>query len=49
MDVNVIGLDDRLRLVVPAVELQHTEQAFSLFAKIPADTPLIAGDSIGFR
>lgn len=49
MDVNIIGLDDRLRFVVPAVELQHTEQAFSLFAKIPADTPLIAGDSIGFR
>lgn len=49
MDVNIIGLDDRLRFVVPAVELQHTEQAFSLFAKIPADTPLISGDSIGFR
>jgi len=49
MDVNIIGLDDRLRYVVPAVELQHTEQAFSLFAKIPADTPLTAGDSIGFR
>lgn len=48
MDVNIIGLDDRLRYVVPAVELQHTEQAFSLFAKIPADTPLTAGDSIGF-
>lgn len=49
MDVNIVGLNDRLRLVVPAIELQHTEQAFSLFAKIPADTPLIAGDSIGFR
>lgn len=49
MDVNIIGLDDRLRLVVPAIELQHTEQAFSLFAKIPADTQLIAGDSIGFN
>lgn len=49
MDVNIIGLDDRLRYVVPAVELQHTEQAFSLFAKIPADTQLAAGDAIGFR
>lgn len=49
MDVNIIGLDDRLRFVVPVVELQHTEQAFSLFAKIPADTQLAAGDAIGFR
>ena len=49
MDVNIIGLDDRLKAVVPAVELQHTEQAYSLFAKLPADTQLAAGDSIGFR
>lgn len=48
MDVNIIHLDDSLACVVPAIELEHTEESFSLFAKIPADTPLMAGDAIGF-
>lgn len=49
MDVMIIGLDDKAVGAVEAVELQHTEEQFTLFAKIPLSIPLAAGQSIGFK
>lgn len=45
----IIGLDDRAAGSAEAVELQHTEEQFTLFAKIPLNVPLEANQSLGFR
>lgn len=49
MDVTIIGLDDKAVGAAEAVELQHTEEQFTLFCKLPLSVPLEANQSIGFR
>jgi len=49
VDVSIIGLDDKAAGAAEAIELQHTEEGFTLFAKLPLSVPLSAGQSIGFK
>lgn len=48
MDVTIIGMDDKAIGVSEAVELRHTEEQFTLFAKLPLSVQLAAGNGIGF-
>ena len=49
MDVTILSIDDVAVGTAQAVELQHEEEQFTLFAKIPLSCALAANQGIGFR
>ena len=48
MDVSIISQDDVLRTSCVALQLQHKETDGTLYAQIPAEVSLLAGDCLGF-
>lgn len=48
MDVSIITLDDVLREACEAIQLQHKETDGTLYAQLPGDVTVEAGDSLGF-
>ena len=49
MDVDILSLADVLLATVPAIELQHTEETYSVFAQVPSDAPMSSGCALGFK
>ena len=48
MDVDLLSKNDILLEVCDALQLQHNEAAFTLYAEVRGDTAIHDGDALGF-